>query len=268
MDGKNKAALLLYIFLCCSCSVKEDRTGCPCRLEITFDKPSEITSPVCLSAWRTGLQDNQVLFRDMLRPDSCASVIEKTIPKGYLTINAVLGMTGNTSMTDGCLCTLPYSQADSLFCFNSDVAAFGETAGCHVSLHKEFSTVTVVFDPVPEEFGNYSFKVISGWVGLDFSENRAMAGNFEYSPVPENDRISFRVTRQGDDRMQLTVRRMNDGEYADFDIGIGEIISEMGYDWTMEDLLDINMKISLASGQVSICVGEWETGEDLKHLVL
>ena len=65
-----------------SCFVKEDRTPCPCWLEVDLSNVSE--KSVVLSGWM-----NELLFRGPVSPSDYPDLYEVTVPRGEVYVTAL-----------------------------------------------------------------------------------------------------------------------------------------------------------------------------------
>jgi len=94
---------------------------------------------------------------------------------------------------------------------------------------------------------------------------------FRYAPMQENGVYQVRVPRQVDNSLELVMleisdqvgydgeRAGDDGERAVVDrLPLGEYIARSGYDWTAEDLADVNVALDLEMQQVMITVSGWD----------
>ena len=102
---------LLGLGALASCSVKEDRSDCPCWLTVEADKA------ISLSAW---FGSHQIL------DNHPGGLVEHTVPRGLVEIVA---SHGEFKVMEG-------HQMDSLFAQRALVDTDGETAGYTVHLHK------------------------------------------------------------------------------------------------------------------------------------
>ena len=100
-----------------SCSVKEDRTPCPCYLQVSFTDP-ETAGPVLLQG-----RGEAVTFREQIRAEDCRPYWSHPVDKGRLTVSACKGIL--YSAVDGNKVMIPEGrQADSLYSFCAQVDAF------------------------------------------------------------------------------------------------------------------------------------------------
>ena len=249
------SATLLALAAALACSVKEDRTPCPCYLQVSFTDPAA-AGPVLL----LGLGETP-LFREQLRIEDCRPYWSRAVEKGFLTVSACKGL--RTSTAEGTQVTVPPgAQSDSLFSQTVQVDATGEFAEIPLSLHKQFATVFLDIRKTAGELQDYRFSVEGNTCGIDLRDHSPLPGPFRYVPVArEGDTLlHFRLPRQADDNLSISIRY---GEAAPSVFPLGELIRETGYSWNAEDLEDIYISIDLTRGKVLVVTGDWENGLNL-----
>ena len=142
---------------------------------------------------------------------------------------------------------------DSLYGFFKMYHTRCESVLCDVELHKEFCTMS------------FTLAGVSAWDLIP------VQGEFSYAPMQENEVYQVRVPRQVDNSLELVMleisdqvgydgeRAGDDGERAVVDrLPLGEYIARSGYDWTAEDLADVNVALDLEMQQVMITVSGWD----------
>ena len=253
--GKHLAATLLLVTGLLACSVKEDRTPCPCYLHVSL-ADTETEGPFTLQCWNGSL-----LFREELRSENCRPFWSRAVEKGFPTVSACRGIRQSEIMENRV--TVPEGrQADSLYTFCTQVDATGEFASVPVSFHKQFATVFLDIRKTAGELTEYRVSVEGNTYGIDLRDNSPLPGRFHFAPVAnEGDAIlRFRLPRQADEALSISISHEDDGASV---FPLGEIIRDTGYNWKSEDLQDIYVSIDLTRGKVHIVTGEWENGMNL-----
>lgn len=255
-DKNNNAMKRSYNFLVAlslllsSCSVKEQRSDCPCWMQIDLSTCSHFTDRVSLKGWTdaSAVFGVQVLREDFV-PDH-----EEMVPRTMVHYCAVSRL--DTQKNSGMSVIIPEGeQSDRLYAYRADVPAFGESAYDKVSLHKQYAAVAVKIDAGGDD---YSVVVKGGWSGLDLTTLRPVAGNFRFTPESNEEKVwYFRLPRQGDDSVIMEITR-KDGYSVPFDLG--GLIRRSGYDWKAEDLDDIMLGVDYAAQDITIEVIAWEKG--------
>ena len=250
-----RIAVLLLLAGTVGCSVKEDRTPCPCYLQVSFTDP-ETAGPVLLQGW-----SETPLFQEEIRAEACRPYWSRAVEKGSLTVSACKGI--RQSRVEGKKVTIPEgAQADSLYTFFTQVDATGDFAPVPVTLHKQFATVFLDIRKTAGDLPDYRFSVTGNSCGTDLQSHVPLPGSFHFEPAAREGEaiVSFRLPRQADDSLSISIRH---GDAAPSVFPLGELIRDTGYSWNTEDLQDIHVSIDLTRGKVHVVVGDWENGMNL-----
>ena len=273
-----------------SCSIKEDRDGCPCWM--TVEMPGQAgydgekvgqdgRSPVgagddrCVVLRLRGNSDEDAVdyeyqVTEAVRAD--AGTLEYEVPRGSVGVSAVAlgneipGQAGYDGIIgyDGDEIRIPVGeQMDSLYGFFKMYHTRCESVLCDVELHKEFCTVS--FTLGEEGYSSpYDIEVWGNVAGVSAWDLMPLDGDFRFAPSLENGVYQVRVPRQVDNSLELVMLEIPgqvgyDGERVVVDrLPLGEYIARSGYDWTAEDLDDVNVALDLEMQQVMITVSGWD----------
>ena len=139
-----------------------------------------------------------------------------------------------------------------------------------------------VTEAVRVDVGALVYEVPRGSVGVSAWDLMPVLGEFRYAPMQENGVYQVRVPIQVDNSLELVMLEIPDqvgydGEempcQAGYDgeragdvvkrvvvdrLPLGEYIARSGYDWTAEDLADVNVALDLEMQQVTITVSGWD----------
>ena len=304
-----------------SCSIKEDRDGCPCWMTVDL-------SDVAESRWKSPEVQSNIEHQDVTKsPESRSNVAENVlvrlrgnsdedavdyeyqvteavrvdvgaleyeVPRGSVGVSAVAfdneipgragydekaaGYDGKSAGYDGDEIRVPVGeQMDSLYGFFKMYHTRCESVLCDVELHKEFCTVS--FTLGEDGYSSpYRIEVWGNVAGVSAWDLMPVLGEFRYAPMQENGVYQVRVPRQVDNSLELVMleipgqagydgeRTEDDGERTEDDgergvvdrLPLGEYIVQSGYDWTAEDLADVNVALDLEMQQVMITVSGWD----------
>lgn len=281
-----------------SCSIKEDRDGCPCWM--TVEMPGQAGHdgekvgqdgrfPVgagddgCVVLRLRGNSDEDAVdyeyqVTEAVRVD--VGALEYEVPRGSVGVSAVAfgnetpgraGYDGKSAGYDGDEIRVPVGeQMDSLYGFFKMYHTRCESVLCDVELHKEFCTVS--FTLGEDGYSSpYHIEVWGNVAGVSAWDLMPVLGEFRYAPMQENGVYQVRVPRQVDNSLELVMleipdqvgydgeRAGDDGERVVVDrLPLGEYIARSGYDWTAEDLADVNVALDLEMQQVMITVSGWD----------
>ena len=265
-----------------SCSIKEDRDGCPCWM--TVEIPGQAghdgekvgqdgRSPVgarddgCVVLRLRGNSDEDAVdyeyqVTEAVRVD--VGALEYEVPRGSVGVSAVAfgneipgraGYDGKSAGYDGDEIRIPVGeQMDSLYGFFKMYHTRCESVLCDVELHKEFCTVS--FTLGKDGYSSpYDIEVWGNVAGVSAWDLMPVQGEFRYAPIQKNGVYQVRVPRQVDNSLELVM--LEDYEIVDR-LPLGEYIVRSGYDWTAEDLADVNVALDLEMQQVMITVSGWD----------
>ncbi len=281
-----------------SCSIKEDRDGCPCWMMVEMpdqagDDGEKVgqdgRSPVgagddgCVVLRLRGNSDEDAVdyeyqVTEAVRVD--VGALEYEVPRGSVGVSAVAfgneipgraGYDGKSAGYDGDEIRVPVGeQMDSLYGFFKMYHTRCESVLCDVELHKEFCTVSFTLGE-DGYTSPYHIEVWGNVAGVSAWDLMPVQGEFRYAPILKNGVYQVRVPRQEDNSLELVMleipdqvgydgeRAGDDGERVVVDrLPLGEYIARSGYDWTAEDLADINVALDLEMQQVMITVSGWD----------
>ena len=274
-----------------SCSIKEDRDGCPCWM--TVEMPGQAgydgekvgqdgRSPVgagddrCVVLRLRGNSDEDAVdyeyqVTEAVRVD--VGALEYEVPRGAVGVSAVAfgneipvraGYDEKAAGYDGDEIRVPVGeQMDSLYGFFKMYHTRCESVLCDVELHKEFCTVSFTLGE-DGYTSPYRIEVWGNVAGVSAWDLMPLDGDFRFAPSLENGVYQVRVPRQVDNSLELVMLEIPgqvgyDGERVVVDrLPLGEYIARRGYDWTAEDLDDVNVALDLEMQQVMITVSGWD----------
>ena len=301
-----------------SCSIKEDRDGCPCWMTVDLSdvaesrrKSPEVQSNIehqdvtkspesrsnvaenVLLRLRGNSDEDAVEYEYQMTEEVKVSsgALEYEVPRGAVGVSAVAlgkeipgraGHDGKSAWYHGDEIRIPVGeQMDSLYGFFKMYHTRCESVLCDVDLHKEFCTVS--FTLGKDGYSSpYDIEVWGNVAGVTAWDLMPVKGDFRYAPVQENGVYQVRVPRQVDNSLELVMVEMPDqvghdgeetpgqagydGERTGYDgervvvdrLPLGEYIARSGYDWTAEDLADVNVALDLEMQQVMITVSGWD----------
>ena len=234
-----------------ACTVKEDRSVCPCLLEVRFPDKGQIKGPVLLTGWSA-----ERVFEDMVDAVECQDTHTRKVPKSTISFGAIDGI--STCVYSGHSVIIPQDkECDSLYAYIDTVDCTGDRAVTEVVFHKQFATVNLRFPGRTVTAEDYSFVVESNSSGMDVLTCKPVEGVFRFEPEIRYDgALRFRLPRQIDGSLSLTVRHIPSGASARFPLGY--YIGYIGYDWEAEDLHDIYITLDLVREKADIGVAGWE----------
>ena len=277
--GMNRILFVMWMagmLLLSSCSVKEDRSGCPCWMTVEMPDMvghdgAQVDNDDCVVLRLRGNSDEDEVdysyqVTESVRVD--AEVLEYEVPRGSVGVSVIempdrVGYDGIVGH-DGDEVRIPVGeQMDSLYGYFRMFYTRCESVLCDVELHKEFCTVS--FTLGDEGYVSpYDLEVWGNVAGVSAWDLMPLEGDFRFAPSPEDGVYRVRVPRQLDASLELVMLEMpdqagHDGERAVVDrLPLGEYIARSGYDWAAEDLADVHIALDMEKQQVMITVSDWD----------
>ena len=215
-----------------SCSVKEDRSACPCRLVMDFDGTDTLAVPVV----RLLLSDNlSFSLAETLAACDFMPEYHIDVPRNDVYVNVYAGVEGLLGGDMGI--NIPYGQeCPRIYMYSEVIDARCETARARVEMHKNHCVMSITLRKRDEL--QYGLR-LSGNVCGYLPDGSPARGDFSYTPdADESGAYVAVLPRQIDSSLMLEV---NDGTGVLKTFALGEYILAGGYDWTAEDLEDVEV---------------------------
>ena len=240
--------LLLPLLLVPSCSIKEDRTACPCSLTVELtDLP---VRPVVLRVTGEGYTMTEVVHAD--------TALVLLVPKGEMAVSAVGGALAEG---DGSVRIQEGEDAPPLYLFYADVSTAAEQVVLPISLHKQYCTIELLFKG-PPGYGPPFEVAVEGFYGGWEPDGSPAPGPFSRRLLPGSDgRATLRLPRQGDDSLLMHIV-FSDQVVRTF--ALGSYIAAAGYDWSAQDLEDLTLQVDISLTSVTISSDMWTRTEDIE----
>ena len=275
-----------------SCSIKEDRDGCPCWMKVDLSdvaesrwKSPEVQSSIDYHSVTKSLKSRSNVAENVLlrlRGNSDEDAVEYEyqmteevkVSVGALEYEVPRGAVGVSAVNLARLQVPVGEQMDSLYGFFRMFYTRCESVLCNVELHKEFCNISFTLGD-KGYVSPYDIEVWGNVAGVSAWDLMPLEGDFRYAPVPEDGVYRVRVPRQVDNSLELVMLEISrqarnnngempgqagyNGEMAVVDrLPLGEYIARCGYDWAEEDLADVSVALDLERQQVMISVSDWD----------
>ena len=248
MSSDGLLRILVPLLLLPSCSVKENRSACPCAL--TLELTGLPVRPVVVGVAGEGYSFTEVIHSDTL--------LVVPVPKGDLAVTAVGGALAegdrNVRIPEG-------EEAPPLYLFYADVSTEAEQVVLPVLLYKQFCTLELLFKG-PPGYGPPFEVTIEGFYGGWQPDGSPSSGPFSKRLLPGSDgRAVLRLPRQGDDSLLMNIV-FSDQIVRTF--ALGSYIAASGYDWSAPDLDDLTLHVDISLTSVTISTDLWSQTEDIE----
>lgn len=242
---------LASLFILASCSVKENRSACPCELTVLPYEPLKTAGSVLVSV----VQDGEVVRQGMLDGDAFeAGECRLQVQRRLSQVTVFTGITAMNALRGKMLDIAGEKQCDEVYSCSCTAELAGDEFLVPVKLHKNFARLTLSVLNQPED----TYLCVKGSVGgYNLLDAVPYEGDFNcYTDSTEDQgQWSIRLPRQLDDDLSLDVMS---GEEIKRTVPLGELILSTGYSFQDEDLLDISMTIDLNKSYALLSVEGWD----------
>lgn len=255
-------AIPLLIITCLSCSVKEDRTICPCILTIhysgteTIDSEENISTRIDIAeiqGTKETIVDTLPVYESTHRIDVSrgSATILSAAPISAISQTAYVPEDRWIEIREGHPCPRIWTSCVKV---NTD----SDSAEAEAVLHKNYCCLNIML--TGSGTSDFILKIRGNISGYDLNGNPAK-GKF-VAPAEENiNELSGQVyntvcvPRQVDNSLKLDIISNDDTAIT---FAIGNYIEASGYDWTSPDLKDINMEIDYSRTSITFHINKWQ----------
>ena len=253
-----KYNLLIFALLIVSCSVKEERGDCPCRLFLDLTSVDLVDfSPLSISV----ISDDGFEYNTDVRYDSYKDTCVVDVPRSDL--NIVVWGGGYEYLSEEGL-EIPYGcGCPPVYIHTNRLSATGEYVYDSISLKKNYCILSVEIDDYKQVDALAIRGNISGF--QKFGEPRH--GDFLVTAQPSARSgvlNNFYIPRQDGAELYLDVIEEG-GSSKTFPLH--DYIEEYGYDWTESDLDDLNLILEYTSSGIIVTICGW-SGELVVDVVI
>ncbi len=255
--------LCVFMIICAGCSIKEDRSGCPCLLVLDF----------------SGIEEDRFHFLTVRVESPDGFLFQETVPGGPFpdrfsvrvprrdmkikvygeALSGVTEYDGDEFITLGEICpdgsyVVPESSGcPPVYLFAEDVSTASDYVEVPVAVRKNYCRISIsMLAEGPYMFG---LNIVGNICGYD-ADFMPLSGDFICpSGITDGAVCEVSVPRQTDASLRLQILEYG-GVAKDF--ALGEYIRESGYDWTAEELDDISIVIDYIRTRITFRVRDWE----------
>lgn len=235
--------------LCASCSVKEDRSECPCLLTLDFSH----TDTTDITSVRILVSDNGgPVFDEEVAPSSFMPEYTVAVPQTSSFLNVYSGG-GEMVGRDGCIVIPPGKECPKVYSFGCELLQDQEAARESVDFRKDHCVMTIHMNG--QDGTGYMLRITGNINGYG-RDGSLCKGDFFYVPEHKGDGI-FEVTvpRQEDSSLMLEI---DDGTEVLKNFALGEYVAAGGYDWKASYLEDISVYIDWSMTTITCTVQGWD----------
>ncbi len=265
-------AFMAFAFLApglLSCTVKEDRTECPVYVTVLTDH-----------FMQKGMNEGTVSFAaDRLIKRETISFLtyirdgyEQACPRNYARA-AVLSGVENSVVDDEKLTVRPGCQAGRVWAFGTCFSTDRDAYVVDAVPHKQYCLIRFLFDgnPTAPEGYPWRFRMVAECSGMDIYSLEPIPGRYcpAIGPNDVGEWIGV-LPRQRSNNMLLEVFLPDEGSESEgrteYVIDLGKAFEKQGYDWTAEDLKDIEVLVGFVNAELCLTVQDWEGEDDYENI--
>ena len=241
-----------------SCSLKEDRDGCPCHLIIGLDNAvGNGNADIFI------FQDGEEVLADNVVPADYPEGYRREVRRRPASATVIQGLEESV-LNGGRLVIRDGNDADRLFLYNETLQCGSETVMAAADLHKNWTTLEISLAAEAGEdspAGNVRIDISGGICGMDLRNGAPVRGDFQcIARLADSGFAVYAVNlpRQISSEDEILIAVSRNGKEL-FSCDISEAISKTGFDWSKPDLDDIRLGLDYISASVDVEIAEWET---------
>lgn len=245
--NRKKSIVFAFVLsvLAVSCSVKEDRQACPCRLML--DLTGTDTSLV-RTLYVRGVALGDVIFMDTLDRERLTDMYVRDVPHGEIRVT-VWGASGTADDL-----IIPYgSECPQLYMSAFTADTMGEAYYREVVLCRNHCRLTILLNGHDLPYQLTLRGKVNGY-GMD---GMPSGGEFSCVAYPgKEDGMSAVVPRQVDASLLLDVEDEDTEVVRTF--ALGEYLAHGGYDWQQKDLDDATVILDYSVTGIKVTYKGWD----------
>lgn len=255
---KMPLTILAILAAVCACSVKENRTECPCHLTLSWGDDDSFAGGIILS-----LQGGDGFSaRETLSPSDYPEGYELSVPREMLSVSAIRGK--RSMQLDRQTMRVPDGeQADSIYAHGTVLDCRKESVRETLASFKQFATIRISLKGFTQP-EHIALSVESNWNGFDIFDLSAVQGPFSaFADGTPYDTFAIRVPRQGDDNMTLAMFDCDATGTPSEKLKtfpLGKYLSDSGFDWYGKNLGDAEITVDYFDSEVTVRVEDWKNG--------
>lgn len=252
------------VFLSFSCSVKENRSDCPCYVNVNIDDYLKSGFDRALLSFSSG----GLIDREEVDLSPFEGVgYEQAMPRRLGRVAVASGLSKTIVKSDTLL--TPYGiETDPLWLFCEEFLCTDDEYRIESVARKQYCRLVIGVKGLASGGAyDYSFVVKGNCNAIDMYSATAIEGKYCAEAIRNETGIfSVRIPRQKKSELLLEVidkkTLSSSGEYSvKFTVDLGAIFTASGYNWERKDLLDAEVSIDYANAQVSFRIEDWKSDD-------
>lgn len=247
-------AALLAASLLTSCSIKEDRSPCPCFLNIELDGMCLAGSPLGVVSVRSESFDS---IEEIDMDSYAVSGYEIAVPRKKVQASVVAGLPDG-ALFDRDVARFGSSESGAVWAWRQTAVCDGDDVTLRAEPHKQFCNVNLIMTgQVPDVGYRYDMVLRACCNAIDVHDFSPVEGEYAV-PVTRHTGIVYSVRVPRQDSNVLTLDFYDSSEKIVHVIDLGKEMSFKGYDWRKEDLDDVYVTIDFTLMTTDVIIVEWD----------
>lgn len=251
---------ILPIYL--SCSIKEQRKDCLCKLRIDLSEFSQIGDIATVMLW----DNNKNVINESVSVSKLNNKIySETIPKSILTAS-IISESANIQLESRILRVKNSNESGNLYISNYQIDCNKEFVKNDAIPHKQFAKIYLKFMSKIIAIENLEFKVKSNYNGLDLYNISPIKGILDFKiDSLKNNLLIFNIIRQTEDsNLRIEIYHK---EKCINNFNLSKYLRGIQYDWNKTDLDDIFIEIDRSNNIFKIEIKDWKEGSYKKEIL-
>lgn len=255
-----KSFLVAALFcLCVSCSVKENRVGCPVFVRLIIDpfiQRGIDEGGICVLTPQA-VDDQRAVFSSLNEEDLTFSL------NRLLSGVCVYSSLTNNSISGRVMSVRSGLSADPLYAFGCQFSANSDDYCIVAQPQKQFCRVRILAPKDDTTFSSkrWVFGICAPCSSMDIFSLEPLTGQPYYASQtePSSGHWELILPRQkSSEGISLSIDQIEDGLLRRIGIiDLGPVFSEYGYNWSETDLEDLVIELDMASVDITISVVNW-----------
>lgn len=273
-------AVLQLLITCPSCSVKENRDACPCRLELEFSGEDALRcrDGIILTLLGVSGAAEGYALRDTVVDETAEDKVvwSSDVPKGKMIIASVWpdDIRLESDIHTGKMVRIPAGKdCPMLWSCSKEMSLEKENVRQSMTLAKNYCHLVLRVEDTSGEPFPFRMEVRGNVCGYNL-DGTLQSGKFvaevknaaDVDALPGSGSVEgyINLPRQNDNSLCLDIISEDDKVRT---FALGNYIEDSGYDWSSENLKDITMTIDYARTSIGFHIGAWEKYEHFEVVI-
>lgn len=254
---------LTYFLGTVSCSIKEDRSPCPCYLNLNVDQM--VQKPDYTEGIITVMTSDRIVEQSRVTLSDYEEVgYDVTVPRKTIHSMVAVGHDDLWWNSDTLLAAANLEWGPVMLAKETSICD-GDDKFLNMDFHKEYCRINFILVGVIDVEGYpFDIRVRANSNALRMRDGMPVNGNYNAYASPLNTGMhTVLVPRQKDDGMIVDILVHSEThEYTSedyvFSLELGKSLDKQGYRWDKQDLDDVYLNIDIVKATCSVLVVPWE----------